>query len=120
MNQIIEEIEKSQLQERAPFKVGDEVAVHTLVREGNKERIQIFKGICISRKGGGVNETFTVRRRASGVGVEKVFPVHSPLIAKVEIVRESMPRRARMYYIRDRVGKAAETVREKRLVEGAK
>ncbi|MFW5883477.1 MAG: 50S ribosomal protein L19 [Verrucomicrobiota bacterium] len=120
MNQIIEDITREQLQERAPFKVGDEVAVHTRVREGDKERIQIFRGICIARKGGGVQETFTVRRRASGVGVEKVFPVHSPNIAQIDIVRESMPRRARMYYLRGRIGKAAEQVREKRLVEGAK
>ena len=105
---------------RDDFKVGDGVAVHVRVIEGNKERIQIFHGIVISRKGHGVNESFTVRRIASGVGVERVFPVHSPRIDKIEVERESMPMRAKMYYMRDRIGKSAMKVKEKRLVEGAK
>ena len=91
--------------------------VHVRVREGEKERIQIFAGIVISRKGSGIHETFTVRRIASGVGVERVFPVHSPLIDKVEVDRESITMRARMYYLRDRIGKEANKVKEKRLYE---
>lgn len=118
MNAIIESITQEQLTtDRAKFKVGDGVRVHTRVREGDKERIQIFGGIVIARKGRGISESFTVRRIASGVGVEKVFPVHSPNIAKIEVDRESVTMRARMYYLRSRVGKAANQVREKRLFE---
>ena len=113
---IIEEITKEQLKEgRDHFKVGDGVKVHVRVREGGKERIQIFAGIVLARKGGGIHESFTVRRIASGVGVERVFPVHSPLIDKVEVDRESVTMRARMYYLRDRVGKEATKVKEKRV-----
>ena len=119
MNQpILEEVNKDQLQDdRANFKVGDGVRVHLKVKEGEKTRIQIFAGIVIARKGGGLQESFTVRRIASGVGVEKVFPVHSPTIEKIEVDRESVTMRARMYYMRDRIGKAANQVKEKRLVE---
>ncbi len=118
MNAIIEEITKEQLLPgRDNFKVGDGVKVHTRVREGDKERVQIFAGIVISRKGSGIHESFTVRRIASGVGVEKVFPVHSPNIVKIEVDRESITMRARMYYMRDRIGKAANQVKEKRLYE---
>ncbi len=118
MNPIIEEITKDIIKEdRDHFKVGDGVKVHVRVREGDKERIQVFGGIVICRKGRGVEETFTVRRIASGVGVERVFPVHSPLINKVEVDRESVIMRARMYYLRDRVGKEATKVKEKRLME---
>jgi large subunit ribosomal protein L19 len=117
-NQLLEEVTKEYLKEgRNQFKVGDGVKVHVRVREGEKERIQIFGGIVISRKGSGVHETFTVRRIASGVGVERVFPVHSPLIDKVDIDRESITMRARMYYLRDRIGKEANKVKEKRLFE---
>tara|TARA_B100001778_G_C18519547_1_gene598134 strand:- start:200 stop:568 length:369 start_codon:yes stop_codon:yes gene_type:complete len=113
---IIKEITQDQLKDgRSAFKVGDGVRVHLKVKEGAKTRIQIFAGIVIARKGGGVGETFTVRRIASGVGVEKVFPVHSPVVEKVEIDRESVTMRARMYYMRDRIGKAANQVKEKRL-----
>jgi|TARA_B100001093_G_scaffold113728_1_gene106037 large subunit ribosomal protein L19 len=113
---IIKEITQDQLKDgRSAFKVGDGVRVHLKVKEGAKTRIQVFAGIVIARKGGGVGETFTVRRIASGVGVEKVFPVHSPVIEKVEIDRESVTMRARMYYLRDRIGKAANQVKEKRL-----
>ena len=105
---IIQEITKEQLKEgRDHFKVGDRVKVHVLVREGGKERVQIFAGIVIARKGAGIHETFTVRRIASGVGVERVFPVHSPLVDKVVVDRESVTMRARMYYLRNRVGKEA-------------
>ena len=118
---ILEDIAKDQLlNDRADFKVGDGVRVHLKVKEGEKTRIQIFAGIVIARKGGGLQETFTVRRIASGVGVEKVFPVHSPTIDKVEIDRESVTMRARMYYMRDRIGKAANQVKEKRLVEAGR
>ena len=116
--ELMDEITAGELKDnRDDFKVGDGVAVHVRVIEGNKERIQIFHGIVISRKGHGVNESFTVRRIASGVGVERVFPVHSPLIDKVEVDRESVTMRARMYYLRDRIGKEANKVKEKRLFE---
>jgi len=116
--QLLNEITNEYLQEgRDQFKVGDGVKVHVRVREGDKERIQIFAGIVISRKGSGIHETFTVRRIASGVGVERVFPVNSPLIDKIEVDRESITMRARMYYLRDRVGKEASKVKEKRLFE---
>ena len=115
---ILEEITKDQLIEgRSDFKVGDGVRVHLKVKEGDKTRIQVFAGIVISRKGGGIQENFTVRRIASGVGVEKVFPVNSPTIEKIEVDRESVTMRARMYYMRDRIGKAANQVKEKRLIE---
>lgn len=115
---LLEEITKDQLKDdRSNFKVGDSVRVHLKVKEGSKTRIQVFAGIVICRKGGGIAETFTVRRIASGVGVEKVFPVHSPTIEKVEVDRESVTMRARMYYMRDRIGKVANLVKEKRLLE---
>ena len=115
---ILEEVVSDQLiKDRTDFKVGDGVRVHLKVKEGDKTRIQIFSGIVIARKGGGIRETFTVRRIASGVGVEKVFPVHSPAIEKIEVDRESITMRARMYYMRNRIGKAANQVKEKRLYE---
>ncbi len=118
MQAIIDSITQDQLKaDRDQFKVGDGVRVHTRVREGDKERIQIFAGIVIARKGGGIHETFTVRRISYGEGVERVFPVHSPNIEKVEVDRDSIPMRARLYYLRDRVGKKANKVKEKRLIE---
>tara|TARA_B110000008_G_scaffold272390_1_gene305076 strand:+ start:1017 stop:1388 length:372 start_codon:yes stop_codon:yes gene_type:complete len=118
---ILDAITNEQLKaDRSSFKVGDGVRVHLKVIEGEKTRIQIFAGIVIARKGGGIQETFTVRRIASGVGVEKVFPVHSPAIEKIEVDRESVTMRARMYYLRDRIGKAANQVKEKRLVEAGR
>ncbi|MBN2235816.1 MAG: 50S ribosomal protein L19 [Opitutales bacterium] len=117
MNQIINEVTREQLKDMGSFKVGDGVRVHTRVKEGDKERIQIFAGIVISRKGSGIHESFTVRRIASGVGVERVFPVNSPNIEKVEVDRESVTMKARMYYLRDRIGKRASKVKEKRLVD---
>ena len=92
--------------------VGDTVRVHLKVKEGNRERIQVFEGTVIAKKHGGIHETFTVRRISYGVGVEKVFPLHSPTIDKIEVVRHGIVRRAKLYYLRDRVGKAAK-VREK-------
>ncbi|MEO6970769.1 MAG: 50S ribosomal protein L19 [Chthoniobacterales bacterium] len=94
------------------FKVGDGVRVHTRVREGDKERIQIFSGICIGRKGTGINQTFTVRRISYGEGVERVFPIHSPRIAKVEVEKVGRARRAKLNYLRNRKGKEATAVRE--------
>ncbi len=90
-----------------PFKVGDTVAVHVRVREGDKERIQVFQGLVIRRKGGGVGETFTVRKISSGVGVERVFPVQSPLVTKIDIKSRGYVRRAKLYYLRDLSGKKA-------------
>src|SRR5271165_5946865 len=120
MNPIIKEITASQVKkEIPPFKVGDGVRVHTKVREGDKERIQIFSGVVIARKGHGIHESFTVRRISYGEGVERVFPVNSPNIEKVEIESESEPMRARMYYLRNRTGKAAMAVKKKRYEDEA-
>ena len=89
------------------FNVGDTVKVHVKIKEGNRERIQIFEGFVLKRQGGGIGETFTVRRIASGVGVEKTFPIHSPLVEKIEVVRRGKVRRARLHYMRQRTGKSA-------------
>ena len=112
MNRILDIIEKEQQKENAPFKVGDSVRVHTRVVEGDKERIQIFSGIVIGRKGRGLNQSFTVRRISYGEGVERVFPVHSTRIAKIEVETEGTARRAKLNYLRKRKGKEATTVRE--------
>ncbi len=104
----LEAFASEQLRENAPqFNVGDTIKVHNLIREGSRERIQIFEGTVIARHGGGISETFTVRRVAYGCGVEKTFPLHSPHVQKVEIVRLGKVRRSKLYYLRDRVGKAA-------------
>jgi large subunit ribosomal protein L19 len=114
MNPIITEITASQVKKGLPpFRVGDGVRVHTKVREADKERIQIFSGIVIARKSSGIHETFTVRRISYGEGVERVFPLNSPNIEKIEIERESEPMRARLYYLRNRTGKAAVKIKEK-------
>lgn len=113
MSQIIDAIEKEQYTaDAAQFSVGDSVRVHTRVVEGDKERIQIFAGIVIGRKGRGLNETFTVRRISYGEGVERVFPLHSPRIAKVEVEQQGRVRRAKLNYLRTRKGKEATAVRE--------
>jgi large subunit ribosomal protein L19 len=113
MNRIIAAIEKEQQKDDpGKFSVGDSVRVHTRVVEGDKERIQIFGGIVIGRKGTGLNETFTVRRISYGEGVERVFPLHSPRIAKVEIEKAGKARRAKLNYLRTRKGKEATAVRE--------
>ena len=107
---ILKSIEHEQLKNKIPeLKIGNTVRVHVRIKEGNKERIQVFEGIIIKKQGGGVNETFTVRRISYGVGVEKTFLVHSPMVEKVEVVRVGKARRAKLYYLRDRVGKAAKT-----------
>jgi large subunit ribosomal protein L19 len=114
MNPIIQAITASQVKtDVTPFKVGDGVRVHTKVREGDKERVQIYSGIVIARKGSGIHETFTVRRISYGEGVERVFPVNSPNIETIEVETESEPMRARLYYLRDRTGKAAVAVRQR-------
>ena len=113
MNKVIQNIQKEQMKKDiAPFHVGDSVRVHTRVVEGDKERIQIFAGIVIGRKGRGLNETFTVRRISYGEGVERVFPMHSPRIAKVEVEKQGTARRAKLNYLRGRKGKQATAVRE--------
>ena len=113
MNLTIDAIEKEQQKtDRTQFSVGDSVRVHTRVVEGDKERIQIFTGIVIGRKGRGSNETFTVRRISYGEGVERVFPLHSPRIAKIEVEQQGRARRAKLNYLRGRKGKEATAVRE--------
>lgn len=107
---IIKSIEHEQLKNKVPeLRVGNTVKVHVRVKEGNRERIQVFEGIIIKKQNGGVNSTFTVRRISYGVGVEKTFLLHSPTIEKVEVVRVGKARRAKLFYLRDRVGKAAKT-----------
>ena len=107
---IIKSIEHEQLKNKIPdLKIGDTVRVHQRIKEGNRERIQVFEGIIIKKQNGGVNATFTVRKISYGVGVEKTFLVHSPLVEKVEVVRVGKARRAKLYYLRDRIGKAAKT-----------
>lgn len=113
---IIAKINQEQMKkEVADFNVGDSVRVHTVVKEGEKERVQIFTGIVIGRKGTLLNETFTVRRISYGEGVERVFPIHSPRIAKVEVETAGTARRAKLNYLRDRKGKSAMAVREKNI-----
>ena len=107
---IIKSIEHEQMKSKIPtLKVGDTVKVHVRVKEGNRERIQVFEGIIIKIQGGGVNQTFTVRRISYGVGVEKTFLIHSPAVEKVEVVRVGKARRAKLFYLRDRLGKSAKT-----------
>ena len=107
---IIKSIEHEHLKEKIPvLKVGNTVRVHQRIKEGNRERIQVFEGIIIKKQGGGLNATFTVRRVAYGCGVEKTFLIHSPMVEKIEVVRVGKARRAKLYYLRDRVGKAAKT-----------
>lgn len=111
---VIKMLEKEQLKDEvSKFNTGDTVKVHFRIKEGNRERIQIFEGSVLKRQGEGIKETFTVRRISYGVGVERTFPVHSPKIEKVEVVREGQVRRARLFYLRDRTGKASK-VKEKK------
>lgn len=108
MNDIIKNIEQAQLKsDITPFHTGDTVKVHAKVKEGNRERIQVFEGVVIKRQGGSNRETFTVRKTSNGVGVEKTWPLHSPIVEKIEVVRRGKVRRAKLYYLRSRVGKAA-------------
>ena len=108
MNEIIKNIEAAQWKADAPeFGVGDTVRVHALIKEGNRERIQVFEGTVLKKQGGSNRATFTVRKNSNGIGVEKTWPLHSPHVVKVEVVRHGKVRRAKLYYLRDRVGKAA-------------
>ena len=108
MNEIIKEIEAAQLKENVPvFNVGDTVKVYGKIKEGNRERIQVFAGTVIKKQGGSNRATFTVRKNSNGVGVEKTWPLHSPNVEKVEVVRQGKVRRAKLYYLRDRIGKKA-------------
>lgn len=105
--ELIEIVEKPSMREELPaFEIGDTIDVHTRILEGDKERVQIFNGVVIARSGSGVREMFTVRRIVAGEGVERKFPIHSPRIAKVEVKRSGVVRRAKLYYLRDRTGKA--------------
>ncbi|PLX32341.1 MAG: 50S ribosomal protein L19 [Clostridiales bacterium] len=114
MSKILDMLEQEQLRQDIPvFSVGDTVKVSIKVVEGKRQRIQVYEGIVLKRQNGGIKETFTVRKISSGVGVEKTFPLHSPKIEKIEVVRKGKVRRARLHYLRDRVGKAAK-VKEKR------
>ena len=107
---IMKSIQHEQMKSKVPvLDVGNTVRVHVRIKEGNRERIQVFEGIIIKKQGGGVNETFTVRRVSYGVGVEKTFLLHSPLVEKIEVVRVGKARRAKLFYLRDRIGKASKT-----------
>mgnify|MGYP000313962968 CR=1 FL=1 len=107
MNEIIKSIEATQLRATHEFSVGDTVRVHNKIKEGNRERIQIFEGTVLKRQGGGARETFTVRKLSGGVGVERTWPVHSPNVDRIEVVRHGKVRRAKLNYMRERTGKAA-------------
>ena len=114
------ETQKEWLREKiVPFRPGDTVRVNVRVKEGEKERLQAFEGVCIARKGGGVSETFTVRKISNGVGVERIFPLHSPMIADITVVRRGAVRRAKLYYLRDVTGKAARIKERKVRAPGA-
>ncbi len=108
---LIKAVETSQLKEEAEsFQIGDTVKVHFAIVEGTNERIQVFEGVCIAKKNSGLRKTFTVRKISYGVGVERVFPLHSPRVQKVEVVRRGRVRRAKLYYVRNRIGKAAKVM----------
>ncbi len=114
MSSVVSEIEKAQLKEKMPdFKVGDTVRVYARIVEGDKERLQGFEGVVIARKGGGVRETFTIRKVVQGVGVERIFPLHSPKVDRIKIVKQGRVRRAKLYYLRDRIGSRATKIQDK-------
>ena len=113
MHELIKELEREQMKKEVPvFKVGDTVRVHAKIVEGTKERIQVFEGVVLKRQHGGVRESFTVRRISYGVGVEKTWPLHSPRVDRVEVVRRGVVRRAKLFYLRKRVGKASKVKEE--------
>lgn len=108
MNDIIKSIEAEQLKAEVPqFSVGDTVKVYGKIKEGNRERIQVFEGVVVKKQGGSVRATFTVRKNSNGIGVEKTWPLHSPIVEKIEVTRHGKVRRAKLFYLRDRVGKKA-------------
>lgn len=108
MNEIIKKIEAEQLKAEVPeFRVGDTVRVHGMIKEGNRERVQVFEGVVLKKQGGGNRATFTVRKSSNGVGVEKTWPLHSPNVVKVEVIRHGKVRRAKLTYLRERTGKSA-------------
>ncbi len=108
MIELIKKITERQIKNDVPnFKAGDTLKVHVRIKEGTKERIQVFEGYCLKRQGYDISETFTVRKISYGIGVERTFPIHSPLIGKIEVLQRGKVRRAKLYYMRDRVGKAA-------------
>ena len=110
------ETQKEWMKENVPpFRPGDTVRVNVRVKEGDKERVQAFEGVCIARKGGGVSETFTVRKVSNGVGVERIFPLHSPMVADIVVVRRGVVRRAKLYYLRNVTGKAGR-IKERKIV----
>src|ERR1700687_1203533 len=110
---VLEKLQQEQLRtDLVPFKVGDSVRVHSRIKEGERERVQAFAGIVINKQGRGLHETFTVRRISYGEGVERVFPTHSPFIQKIEVERSGKVRRAKLYYLRDRIGKTATKVQD--------
>jgi large subunit ribosomal protein L19 len=111
------ETQKQWLRDVPPFRAGDTLRVNVRVKEGDKERLQAFEGVCIARRGSGVSETFTVRKISNGVGVERIFPVHSPMIGSLSVVRRGRVRRAKLYYLRNLSGKAAR-IKERRLAPG--
>ena len=111
--QLINEITNAYLKERPEFRPGDTVKVYVKIKEGERERIQVFEGLVIKKRGGGISETFTVRKISYGVGVERTFPVHAPLVDKIEVVRKGKVRRAKLYYIRSLSAKAAR-IKERR------
>ena len=112
---IIKNIEKNQMRaDIVPFAIGDQVTVHVKVVEGNKERVQVFEGVVTRQRKAGVSSTFTVRKISSGIGVERIFPLHSPMLSKVEVIRHGKVRKSKLYYLRERTGKAAR-IKEKRL-----
>ena len=110
------ETQKEWMKEIPPFRAGDTVRVNVRVKEGDKERLQAFEGVCIARRGAGISETFTVRKVSNGVGVERIFPVHSPMLADITVVRRGAVRRAKLYYLRDVTGKAAR-IKERKVVK---
>lgn len=120
MNDILRDIEKAQFKEhKVTFNPGDTLKVHVRIKEGDKERVQIFQGTVIGRRGSGVGETFTVRKISAGVGVERIFPIHSPNVVKIEKVREGSVNRAKLYYLRGLAGKSARITERKRELEDA-
>jgi large subunit ribosomal protein L19 len=114
MSSVVTEIEKAQLKEKFPdFKVGDTIRIYAKIVEGDKERLQSFEGVVIAKKGGSVRETFTIRKIVQGVGVERIFPIHSPKVDRIKVIKQGRVRRAKLYYLRDRVGSRATKIQDK-------